>query len=705
MISDYSLPEYPPPLEELRRLWTEDCRKLDPEFELFDPARMGAAILLAAQECGLEDQPDIVIIAWILRNLDEANPRFGIPGWFWWVAASRIILPDVEPHPWALFMWMQAYKARGKRSMISYWGSASSGKSKGFSMIALVSMAIWHGVGHTFVTSPFKVAGLDKIWSNIKSYSDRWADKPTEWMTALGLSVVSNKTDIAFIGEDRKSSNIIFVSLENPASVVGKKSEAGTFDVDGTDSPTSIMDGGEFSLKDLLEKTRRMKYIGMVLLISDEIVHNPVACANLLTAESNLVSNANVLTLVGCNPIPEQINHPAALELSAPTEIDVEKLDEETSFTWRTQRGRLFRLSMHISPNRFGKTAVFPYLINFEQAEAQKIRGDTNYMAQASAWGWGSGAGNGGVLTQAAVQTAEWQGEPIWKTERKRWAFFDLAFGGDDPAGYTCLEAGRCQENGEDRDVIHAVEADRLTINGKWVPTFDEITEFNRLANERGGKAPPLKAGEQQRDGNAHMVFVMLKVAKRLGIPVGMVSFDSSLRMDVTIMARDALGSVIWYYDGQRKLKTEEEVWPMWPPEQMPDGTAKKWSDAHTRPISAIWRFAEHVIVRGHVRGLLKVQKGCFEMLSRRWVRSQKGDHSDLEGKKLFTSAARTHVMKSPLFAETLVMAIMFGVRFAGALPSLGKEKPIAIGRPANFMDHPAFKIRSRSVSRSLWAS
>lgn len=699
-------------MEELKRLWTEDMRKLKPDFELFDKHRMAAAIQLAAETCRMTDCHEIEIIAWVLRNLSETDPAFGIPGHWWWLCAARIMMPEIEPHNWLQLLFQIAYESRGKRQLHTIWGAASTSKSQSFAVIGLTESVIWAGAAYVFITSPFKTAGEDKIFRAFKKYTDRWAVKPPHWMRALKLTCVSNRSEIIFSDENQKTSRINFVSLENPSSVVGKKSEAAGFHTDGDpdseqEEHFSVMDGDEISVKELMERSKRLSLVGRVLLIGDELFHNPNACQNLLTAEGNLVSNANVLTLVGGNPISDQVSHPMALELSKPSEVGIESLDEKRDYTWKTARGQLFRLAMDVSPNRHAILAIFPYLINFEQAHAQKLRGESIEMAQTLAWGWSSGYGNGGVLTETAIRFPAWQDTPIWKSAQKRWMAVDLAFGGDDPAGYTVLESGICQVVGEDgnsrdEEVISGVEQGLLNVERTWKPTFADIEEFRRLALERGGVAPNLTAGKEYRGGDYHMVLQMLRAAKQLGVPKGMVTFDSSLRADVTLIARQALGHTAWFYDGQRQLKVEEEQWSLWPPEILPTGERKKWSDCHRRLISAIWRFSEHVISRGHVRNLSKLQKGCFELISRRWKQATDGTKVDVEGKKELLGD-RTRNLKSPVWGETLAIAIMFGVRFCNALPNLSKEKPVVQGRSMGFTDHKVFKIRSRNISPALW--
>ena len=299
--------------------------------------------------------------------------------------------------------------------------------------------------------------------------------------------------------------------------------------------------------------------------------------------------------------------------------------------------------------------------------------------------------GNGGVLTLDAVNTPAWQPAPVWATPPHRWAFFDLAFGGADPAGYVCLEGGGALLDGKVVQVVSGVEHEKLHVERTWKPTVDEIDEFVRLARGRGGKAPELQPGVEL-GANAHMCLQVLRTAHRLGIPSGRVSFDSSLRPDVTLMMMQCLGSVPWFYSGSRPLKEEEVNWALYPPVTSPDGTPTVWSDMHTQVISAAWRFTEHVIARGNVLGLNKLKKGTQELLSRMWVQ-RTGTRTDLEGKK--------QLKISPMFGETLSLGLVFGTRFCGALPQLANERAMSDGA-GSFEDNPLFAIRPRRLAK-LW--
>jgi len=654
--------------DRLRDLWQDDCRKMIPDLELLDSDRMLKEISRVRGVCGMTGCSDVEVVVHVLRNLDEDKSR--VPPHWWWITASLLILDDIVCHPWYEVCWYVYNDMRGMREMTTLWGSASVSKTSFFAAMALTNMVVWHGDAHVYITSPYKNAGSDKIWRALTKRTDQWAKHPPPWVNELSLSIESNKDEITVRNSKGRTSTAAFVALETTASIQGKKRE-------------------RFAGDTKFEPKR-----GIILLVGDEIILNPVACANLTAGEGNLVSNSNVMSWVGMNPLPHQVRHPNALDLSAPVSVSIDALNEHKDFTWRTIRGRLLRFCMANSPNRFTKEPVFDFLINDEQAEAATKRGESNYQAQVAAWGWSGGMGNGGVLTVDAINIPALQTPPIWTQPPSRCLFVDLAFGGRDPAGYCCLEFGVCLEDGEEKHVISGVEHEKLTVQRNWVPTSSDITDFERLAKERGGKAPALEPGVEI-GANCHMVLQILRTASRLGIPKGRVSFDSSLRPDVTMIALQALGTVPWYYSGSRPLREDEVGWPLYPPVLKPDGSMTKWSDLHHQMIGAAWRFAEHVIARGRVAGLFKLKRGTTELISRMWV-SGAGSKTDVEGKK--------KLAVSPMFGETLCLGLTFAVRFCGALPDLSKERPLRIGSGSEFESSEVFQLRSRKVSASIWS-
>lgn len=659
-------------------LWESDMRRMIPDFELLDNDRMNDALDTAKEVHGMQDASDLRIIVRVLRKLEEEED-YGVPGSWWWVAASLHILEDMEPHPWFEATWWLYQSSRGNRVLNTLWGSASSGKTEVFAAIAVTSLVVWHGDAHCYIASPYKNAGADKIW---KAIAERrigvWSEKGMEppWAQELGLTFTYNKSthELLVTNLQHQSSTCSFINLESAAQVQGKKRER------KKDQPVF--------------NPRR----GVTLLIGDELIINPAACMQFLTGEGNYISNNNAMSWVGMNPRPHEVNHANAIEFSAPVERSIETMNEHEDFSWRTARGTLLRFCMENSPNRFRKEPVFDYLINDDQVIAATKRGLINTAAMVAAWGWGSGMGNGGVLPQEAVDSpAHQSAPPAWQSAPSRWIFVDLAFGGSDPAGYCCLESGPALVGGVAVPVISAVEHAKLHVERKWVPTQRDYDDFKVMTTARGGRMPDPQDFEVGREcgPNAYMCLQTLRTAARLGVGTGKVSFDSSLRPDVTNMMIRALGSVPWFYSGTRPLREEQMSWPMWPPQLMPDGkTLVQWSDKHTEPISAAWRFAESVIARGHLYHLRRVSEGTKELLSRMWEH-RSGSRTDVQGKK--------KLARSPMWGETLALGLVFGVRFCGALPQLSNEKAWSDGGGSAFEDHPVFNLKSRRPSSRMW--
>lgn len=654
----------PDELEELRHLWTDDARKLVPEFELLDDERMVDEIDRARRECGMRGSSDAEVIAFVIRNLDE--DKGSVPGPWWWIAFALIIQPELCNNPWFEVCYWAFNAQRGKRTTNTFWGAASAGKSEFFVSLTLVNMALWLGDCYCYISSPWKSSGQDKIFRSLDRRVSMWELAPPQWSLDLGIkwrSVRDELTATSSLGEAMTS----FISLETTASITGKK--------------RSREEGVRYDARK-----------GVILLIGDEILINPSACRKFLEGEGNLVSNSNFAGIVGANPLPELVRHANAIELSAPSEVSIESLNEHENFNWKTARGHLYRFAMAISPNRFREEPIFEFLIHQAQADAASKRGDANVAGMVASWGFGDGSGNGGVLNLEAINNPNNQAPPVWSAAPSRCLFADLAFGGNDPAGYCALEFGKALIDAKPIDVINGIEQGKLHVQRIWKPSQREIDEFTRLAEQRGGKAPHMVAGEEY-GANHSMTFSLLRKANELGIPRGHVSWDSSLRPDITQMLIVALGSAPWYYSGTRPIKEEENGWPMWPPVAKPTGGMQVWSDCHVQPISAFWRFAEHLIARGHIHGLSRLRKGALELISRRWIQGSTG-RTDVEGKK--------HLAVSPMYAETLALGLAFAVRFLGALPQLRNDKVLVNGVAAGFADHDIFKLKPRKLAR-IW--
>jgi hypothetical protein len=657
-------------LAELQVLWTEDARLLVPEFELFDIDRMLVEVAAARRICNMPLAGDLEVVIHIIRSLDD--DKTDVPAAWWWIYACLLILPHLETHPWFEVLWWTHEDMRGKGETATIWGSASCGKTEIFAAIVVTNMVVWHGDCHAYVASPYKNAGEDKIWGAVAKHFEMWQERPPSWGAPLGLTFKLVKDLATVTDADLRTSNAAFVSLQTTAPVQGKK-------------------------RGRIPGERFIDRKGVILLIGDELVINPAVCAKFMEGESNLVSNTNFMGWNAMNPLPQQVLHLNAADLSTPIDVAFETLNEHTDFTWKTKLGRLVRLCMENSPNRFHVEPVFDFLINQRQAERATKRGESAYQAQVAAWGFAGGLGNGGPLSLDHINSEEHQTPPVWLTEQRRWLYVDLAFGGHDPAGYSVFEAGGALVAGNPTETVAVIGCEKLAVQRVWKPSQSDIDEFNRLAKSRGGKAPADLKANVEVSANYHMTFQVLRTAAKYNIPRGRVSFDSSLRPDVTMMMVAALGTVPWFYSGTRPLKEEQVGWPVWPPVAKEEGRDMVlWSDRHTEPISAMWRFAEHLIARGHVRGLSRCRKGLMQLISRMWV-VKTGGRSDVAAKKT--------LKVSPWEGETLAAGLMFGVRFCGALPQLAKDRATYMGGSEETTSHPVFKIQRRPISKKMWTT
>lgn len=654
-------------ISDLCAQWEQDMQILIPSFRYLRTDRMNQAIDAVRKNLGREDMSDLAVCAFVIRSGSESRV-VGIPPSWWWITASLHILPDVMTNPWYEVCWWLYEQSRGKRELNTIWGAANCGKTEFFASVALTNMVVWVGECHVYVTSPWKTHGSDKIWSALRKRARLWEKRPPPWTADLSVNVRVRDDDIVIEDADLNTSTASFVSLDSAASIQGKK----------RNKPE----------EGLTDDDRR----GLMLLLSDEVTENPAVCAQLAEAEANYVSNPNYMGFVAFNPKPHKTQHPNAISFSSPIDRSVESLNKEVDFTWKTCRGTLIRLCDANSPNRHYARPLFPFLINQAQVDAAMRRGENSTAAMVEAWGWGE-SDNGCELTQQTCERLSLQHTPVWTAPPTRAIVFDPAFGGRDAASFTCMEFGRALVDGKRIDVISGVEQGTLHMRRVWNPTQAEIEEYTALAKERGGRVPPDMRPGIDTSASELMTFKALQICKRLNVPVGNVSFDASQRADVYMPMARSLGRLLWFYEGSRRLTDEEgRDWKRYPVVRNPDGDIKRWSDEVTRPISMIWRLAERVISREHVRGLMHLKKGLSELRGRLWVATRGTGREDVE--------AKTKLLRSPTFGEGVAMCIYFSVRYLGALPELFAGSPEI---DSTVPDDSIFNIRSRRLNPALW--
>jgi hypothetical protein len=662
----------PPSAKTLAELFEEDGRRLIPDFQLYDQRRMIPVIDQARQLYDMPQASDAAICVFVLRDgAEEAAERdMGIPAAWWWITLAAELVPEHELHPWFEVGWWAFEKSRGKRETNTLWGSASTGKTQFFTSLALVNLVVWEpGDAFVFITGPWMNSSDDKIWGNIYSQCARWKDSPPRCFREIGTTVSVTDTECEFRGSGSGfASTVKFVSLRNAAAIQGQKQRVGS------------------------TGAKR----GVLLVLSDELVKNPVACRQLAVAEGNVVSVANFHGVVAFNPLPQEVQHADALDWSAPTEVGVNALSPDTAFTWRTMRGTLYRFGWDNGPNRHSLRPIFPFLINEEQRAAQIARGRENEAGMVAAWGWGESS-NGSAMTHADTQKPHLQKTPLWNRPPVRVLFVDPALGGNDPMVGTVIEFGQTIIDGKPRHVISGVEQFRIPVTRRHTLTQADWDDFVRISKKYGGRPLEQLPVGSEIDSKWHMTLGALRSAERLQIPAGHVSFDASQRADVFQPMAAAFGRVPWFYEGSRRLTDDEGVWPHWPPHFIPEtAQMKRWSDEYGKIISVAWRFTERLVAAEKIYGLAAMTRGLNEMLGRPWICSTSTGKKDVLGKE--------KLGHSPCYGETLALSIYFAVRFCGALPDLFEGAQTVGGNDSSLVTDPLFAPRGARLDRKVWA-
>lgn len=530
----------------------------------------------------------------------------------------------------------------------------NSAKTSWMGRFAITQMAAWLVDAQVYVSGPYKMHTDDKAWAALKNWAEHLKNTKSKCMTELELRV-NVQTETVTIGNASGSTAMAkFVSLEQASAVQGKKSD----------------DHVESGMK------------GIVLMIVDEFIENPAL--RLVQADSNISSNFNYFGLIGCNPLPEKVMHPALKRFSDP--VDVMNLDRTRHFRWRTAYGLCVRFAWVNSPNKILGRSAWPYLIVEERMRRQREKGNDVIDSQVDAWGFGSGA-RGAPLTEAEIRMSGAYSEPIWQSLPQKLMVVDCAFGGSDPASATILEYGDVMIRSAKGDpifrrVFSGVEQVILPIDSDFHATQEWLDEMEELMEYSGGSFPrtvnisPIKPGDSL-GGNWHLAYQTLSLMRRAGVEPGRVTFDSSQRGDCTNVMQDALGreNVGWYYEGSRLLKDEEALsdgWWRWPYQytEADDGGNQRpqlWSEHCTQVSSMIWFFACELIKHGFLLNAKAVSNGLAELCARPVERGRRGQG---EGRKDVLGKAKLKEMgqKSPTYAETLAIGLYFGTRFLNGI-------------------------------------
>lgn len=609
---------------------------------------------------------------------DPRRNGYGVPFVWWWIAFERKLMPGITQDPWSEVKWWLWNEMRGKRQVLTLWGSQSSGKSSWGARFAVVQMAAWLQDAEIYVGGPYKSHTEDKAWNELRKWVVylRKTAGSNPFIASLNLAFADSSEACSVYDRDNQGAAGVarFVALESASAVQGKKSSH--HDESGM--------------------------VGIIMLLIDEFVENPGL--RLKQAESNIASNYNFFGLLACNPLPELVQHPAVLPFSEPTEVHRATLRRESNFRWRTAYGLVARFCWQNCPNRFLGRTVWAYLLTQIRVDTATRKGSDVIDAQVDAWGWGTGTRNA-PLDEAAIRMAGTYNSPEtmggWQSDRTRFMHIDAAFGGADPATYTILEAGKATifhtAVAVTKDVISGVEQGPIPVNADFRATAEWLAEMAELFAYSGGGFPHTTEAQRPQPGDAmgggwDLAGKVLKIAQEFEVPVTNITFDSSQRGDCTATLLDALGrrNVRWFYEGSRKLTDEEALlrggWYKWPYSyELNDATGHDepipWSAYCSQTISMIWFFGCELIRHGYLVNGEKVKKGLEELCARPVVRGRQGQtegRRDVLGKEKLKDMG----MKSPTWGEGLATALYFAVRFLNLIQLEGPKLTVSVAAP-----------------------
>lgn len=639
-------------------------QKLILEFVSFDEDRMRDAIERARSSVPAfrELKKASSVCLSTLRYGYEAN--MDVPPAWWWIMASKFLMPDIVLDPWFQLKWWLFEQSRGQRKTNTFWGCANSGKTDWFGVSSLVAMAVWPGRTHVYITAPWETHSVDKVWLALRKQIEPWKVKIPGCLEELGMGFVEKEKLITiYEKETRLNSEASLISLQNAAAAQGAKSRA------RHDSDPRL---------------------SLNYFICDEFIENPGI--KLREVIANNTSVDNFMGMLGCNPKPERVRHPALRGFSEPVEIRVDALMKKHHAVWKTAYGTLVRFHWGNCPNRFRRDPYFKYLINEISEEAIRKQGVDLADHQVDAWGWGH-EGSGCELTIIDSVRPEVQGTPVWQNQPQAVMAVDPAFGGNDPASYTILDFGKAMiERGDGTNVVQDSLCGRIQekfeVEGEFRPNAQWVSDFLARAEAAGAKKAAILQAESFKPGalvnsSWWLVDHVLRLCHRHNVPPNNICFDSSMRPDCAKAFDRTFPGMAWNYDGMRTMKDEEALTKAWfrfpfKMRQEKEGTAEPmlWSDEVSDSMSMIWRLTERLIAGGHVVGVERLKLGIDDIMSRPWETKPSGRVVLCDKKTLI----RKYKVCSPTLGETLSMAIYLAVRFKGALPDLFKIANTSLG-------------------------
>lgn len=651
-----------------RLLLEERMQSLVSGFRMLDRSKMREAVQRAMRDDKHITDPSLYfqhqlsslrVLVKVCRDVNQNG--YGVPHIWWFIELQYQLFPHLMADPWNEVKWWAWKENRGLRKIITLWGSQSSLKSSWMALFCVVQMVVWGPDCYAYVAGPVKAHADDKIMQGITDRLDELTavvtGKARDFhhqgiLLPLEIKCQHTKEDgqlTSFSGTARFK----YIAIENPSSIQGKKTK-------------SHEDGRK----------------GIMIVMVDEFIENPYN--RLKQGFSNVKSNANFFGILACNPDPEKVQHPNLRAFSMPH--NESGLTKEKSFSWKTRWGKCYRFGKHNSPNMILGRTEFPYLLNQGMIDAQEDTGEEALIsAQVDAWGFGSGNRNA-PLDEASIRMAGTFQDPVWTTPTERIAAFDCSFGGSDPAGVCILDAGKVLRRSQDgtgteKGIFSAVDQQTFTVDEDFYATQEWIEEIEEVFSYTGGGWPE---GErfaavtpgQFMGGAWDMAKKAGEIVMRYGILPQNVTFDASQRADCAdaMMAVFGRKNIRWWYEGSRSIKDEEALtqtpWYYFPfrYEKSKDNGTKEpvlWSDRVSQTSSMIWFFACEMIKAGFLVNGTPLQRAFDELCARPIEWGRKGQGS---GKKDVMSKAKMkqEKMKSPVYGETLAMALYFGTRFCG---------------------------------------
>ncbi len=531
----------------------------------------------------------------------------------------------------------------------------NSGKSMFGATFPLIQLIVWDRDCKSYLSGPYKSHTDDKVWAELQTQHSILKNHGIPVREAFGIEIVENRNEY-YVETDKGKGIIKFVASQEAASVVGSKT------------------------KDHSDTSGRK---GISLFMVDEYVEN--VNTEMERGFGNFRSNYNSLLVLACNPDPMRALHPNVVSFIDPIDRKRSEMKKDRDFRWRTRKGIVVRFDWNNCPNRIVGKNRWPYLMNEQRRSKQEMESDDVRAGQLDAWPFGSEGANS--LTDTSRQTAAGVFSDFHYENSPHMRLFSLdpAFGGDDPAVYTILEVAKTNISGRimDRFVgfeqgyIHGIDSD-FVADPKFCEKVAEIIAYRESKGDRdmkflreirpGSQVGPMAQGAVEA---AHLCIVK-------GIPFDCFTFDASQRADCYDWIVKVFGhqNLVWWYEGSRRLITEEgEDWFRWPFRTRDDrqhgSRHEKWSDYCGRVITMIWAFACELINNGYLANGDAVRKSLTELGAREVASTSTGkvDVWSKEDIKRGTFQGRKiPKMKSPAWGETLAMGLYFGARFKHAV-------------------------------------